>query len=122
MKLMQTQFLSFWGVNSNDELTGLIQTQAKSFSDRVQTVVNGLTEEAKNGKTAEMVRGFTDRVTSQINDLKNKNPELFTEAQKYQVIIAVCSTKHIQNVLITNDYTGKLPKRHEGHCGRNAKV
>lgn len=84
---MQQQFLSFWGVKSNDELTGLIQTQTKSFSDRVQNVVDSLTEEAKNGKAAEMVRGFTDRVTAQITDLKSKNPELFTEAQKYQVHI-----------------------------------
>lgn len=45
LKTLQTQFLNFWGVKSNTELTNLIQTQTKTYSDRIQVAVNELTEE-----------------------------------------------------------------------------
>lgn len=42
---VHTKFLEFWGVKNNDELSTLVQTQSKTYTEKLATLVKDITEE-----------------------------------------------------------------------------
>lgn len=88
LKTLQDSFLSFMGVKDTAELSTVLQTQTKSVADKLQATVTQIVEEAKNIQASEQVKGFTDKLTTQINDWKRENPDVVQSVEKYKVIVA----------------------------------
>lgn len=42
---VHSKFLEFWGVKNNDELSTLVQTQSKTYTEKLATLVKDIAEE-----------------------------------------------------------------------------
>lgn len=84
-KSVQANFLTFMGAKDTAELNTVLQTQTKSLADKLQTTIAQITEEAKNSQASELLKGFTDKLTVQVDDWKKENPDVVLTAEKYKV-------------------------------------
>lgn len=84
-KTVQANFLTFMGAKDTAELNTVLQTQTKSLADKLQATVAQITEEAKSSQASELLKGFTDKLTVQIDDWKKENPDVVLTAEKYKV-------------------------------------
>lgn len=103
-KTVQANFLTFMGVKDTAELQTVLQTQTKSIADKLQSTVAQITEEAKNSQASELLKGYTDKLTVQIDSWKKENPDVVLTAEKYKVGIWRCYiyAHRLQSLSITH--------------------
>lgn len=99
------------GAKDTEELSTVLQTQTRTIADKLQATVAQITEEAKNSPANELLKGFTDKLTAQVDDWKRENPEIASTAEKYKDNLE----KGLKSVAAeTQDFSTKLAAQSEG--------